>query len=53
MAQEAAAYNPWGRAGCGAPLRSSSGRAIADLTEVQPLMLRLTGCISKCHLCLT
>ncbi|KAK9862573.1 hypothetical protein WJX84_004538, partial [Apatococcus fuscideae] len=35
MAQEAAAYNPWGRAGCGAPLRSSSGRAIADLTELR------------------
>ncbi len=35
MAQEAEAYNPWGRGGCGAPLRSSSGRAIADLTEVQ------------------
>ncbi|KAK9831135.1 hypothetical protein WJX74_004556 [Apatococcus lobatus] len=35
IAQEAAAYNPWGRGGCGAPLRSSSGRAIADLSEVQ------------------
>ncbi|KAK9849519.1 hypothetical protein WJX84_005078 [Apatococcus fuscideae] len=33
IAQEAAAYNPWGRGGCGAPLRSSSGRAIADLSE--------------------
>ena len=45
-AEAAAEYNPFGRGGCGAPLRDAEGRTITDLNQVPyqgsgPLMCRL------------
>ena len=32
--REASSYNPWGRGGCGAPLRDMTGQVVTDLREV-------------------
>lgn len=34
---EIAAHNPWGKGGCGAPLRNTEGEVVTDLKQVFPL----------------
>ena len=31
---EIAAHNPWGKGGCGAPLRNTEGEVVTDLKQV-------------------